>query len=163
MFDNIKELTCRKGTRKCNLYDKYAKLGYSSDMVNIMLNVLPEEKHKIIAESFDENGNQIVPKLNNRLSYILNYSVPKYLENISQMIDESTDLYKYIESFNIDKNSLEDEITKLSEQDKNILYAYYDKSLKRKENITFDEKIYVKFKKIVCCFYSFIVYNKMLY
>lgn len=149
LFDNIKELTCRKGTRKCNLYDKYAKLGYSSDIVNIMLNVLPEEKHQIIAESFDENGNQIVLKLNNKLSHILNYSIPKYLGNISQMIDESTDLYKYIESFNIDKNSLEDEITKLSEQDKNILYAYYDKSLKRKENITFDEKIYVLLDSLI--------------
>lgn len=149
LFDNIKKLTCKKGTRTCNLYDKYAKLGYSSDIVNIMLKVLPEEKHQIIAESFDENGNQVILKQNNKLSYILNDSIPKYLKNISQMIDESTDLYKYIESLNIDKNSLEDEIARLSEEDKNILYAYYDKNLKRKENITFDEKIYVLLNSLV--------------
>ena len=128
---------------KINLYSKYQDKGFSHEMVDIAINLLSEENKILLKEFFDENGNKIKPLSESKdLSNLINGSFYLLLKKVSKYSEETENLYNYFELFNINRDLLDDKISNLSDEEKKILYTYYNADLIRKEDMCFDNKIF---------------------
>ena len=136
-------ITTKTPIKQINLYQKYERLGYSHEIVDIAISILPVESRNILYDGFDVQGNQLKKiESGSTLNQIINRGMIKRLAKINDLILKTNNLYNYVDDLNIPRNVLKEKIDSLSEEDKEYLYTYYDENLSKKTNKPFDIKIY---------------------
>ena len=122
-----------------NIYEKLADLGYEHSIAEIMLNILPPSYLVALKPYFDNKGNQIREYKNvNSVTRIFKNVLPRIGENIKKFNNKTEYLYDYFKDKNYCKVRVDKIISELNDNERQVLYTYYEKDLSRREDQKLD-------------------------
>lgn len=126
-----------------SIYEKMEELGFKRKTAEIILNLIPGFKKKILSNYFDKNGDAIKSYINSKLvTDIFERIIPRKSQQVSMFCISTKNLYDYFKRGNYYKARVDKIISELEEEKRNILYTYYDKNLERIEEIDLDVTIF---------------------